>query len=115
MDQPKRKIQLNEILDKTSTSIALEADGSIVVHHYDFSDEAQQHFGNDVAFIITLTSEGKEMLHTLLSGNTGFRTGDEADLQLLGLIQARFKGYHDFQDYLQANNVPYEKRFDSWA
>lgn len=115
MDQPKRKIQLNEILDKTSTSIALESDGSIVVDHYDFSDEAQAHFGNDVAFQLLVPLSSVELLHNVLSVSGGFRSPEEAGFRLMQVIQNRFRGYHAFQHFLQENSIPYEKKFDSWA
>jgi hypothetical protein len=115
MDQSKRKIDLNEVLEKTSTSIELIEDGSIVVHHYDFSPAAQDHFGNDVAFIITVPPSSVKLLHELLSLSGAFRTDDDADLRLMQVIQNQFRGYHAFQNFLQEKEVPYEKKFDSWA
>lgn len=104
MEQAKHKIRLNEILEKTSTHVYLHSDGRLVVDHFDFSSE------RDVAYILNIPPAGTELLRSLLNGNAPC-----SDESFLDLIKARFSGYHDFQEYLKNNEVPFEKKFDSWA
>ena len=115
MDQPKHKIRLNEILEKTSTTVALYTDGRIVVDHYDFSSDANSFFGKDVAYILIIPPSGTALLHGLLTGDAKLSSAESADVRLLELIQIHFQGYHDFKNYLENNNIPLEKKFDSWA
>ncbi len=41
--------------------------------------------------------------------------GDGDDTELLALLRDRFRDYHDVQRWLDANEIPYRKTFDSRA
>lgn len=64
-----KRVKLKGVLERTASSIEIKGDGSLVVEVYDFSDEAEQWFGNDVAFLLKVSSADKSrMLSCLMAG-----------------------------------------------
>ncbi|PKO21053.1 MAG: hypothetical protein CVU38_16840 [Chloroflexi bacterium HGW-Chloroflexi-1] len=64
-----KRVQLQGVLDKTASWAGISADGSLIVELYDFSAEAARCFGNDVAFLLVISTEAKgEMLTRLTTG-----------------------------------------------
>ena len=47
-----KRVKLKGVLERTASSVEIKGDGSLVVEVYDFSDDAEQWFGNDVAFLL---------------------------------------------------------------
>ncbi len=99
-------------LDRTASSVILKDDGSLVVELYDFSDEAERHFGNDVASLVTV---GAAATRTVLERLGGERGSDGGDGELLRLVGERFGDYFEVVRWLDENGVPYQKGFDPWA
>jgi hypothetical protein len=44
-----KRMKLKGVLERTASFIEVKGDGSLVVELYDFSDKAEEWFGNDVA------------------------------------------------------------------
>lgn len=97
-------------LDRTASSVILKDDGSLVVELYDFSDEAERHFGNDVALLVTVGAAEKRTVLERLGGER--LAGDD---ELLRLVEGRFGDYFELVRWLDENGVPYHKGFDAWA
>ncbi len=99
-------------LDRTASSVILKDDGSLVVELYDFGDEAERHFGNDVALLVTVGASEKR---TVLERLAGGRGSDGGDGELLRLVEERFGDYFEIVRWLDENDVPYHRGFDPWA
>lgn len=64
-----KRVKLKGVLERTASSVEIKGDGSLVVEVYDFSDDAEQWFGNDVAFLLKVSSADKSrMLSWLMAG-----------------------------------------------
>jgi hypothetical protein len=64
-----KRVKLKGVLERAASSVEIKGDGSLVVEVYDFSDEAEQWFGNDVAFLLKVSSADKSrMLSWLMAG-----------------------------------------------
>jgi hypothetical protein len=108
------RVTLRGGLPGTATFLYTGADGSLIVELYDHSPQAEEHFGNEVAFLLHVAPEHKAQLLTLLRDPAAF-PGDGSDAELLALLHDWFRDYHDVQRWLDANNIPYRKTFDSRA
>ena len=111
-----KRVKLKGVLERTASSAEIRSDGSLVIELYDFSGEAEMRFGNDVAFLLTITADDKgRMLSRLMAGRgegPGVPDGDEL---LLRLIRERFADYYAVKQWLDESQIPYQKEFDSWA
>jgi hypothetical protein len=108
------RVTLRGGLPGTATFLYTGADGSLIIELYDHSPQAEKHFGNEVAFLLHVAPEHKAQLLTLLHDPAAF-PGDGSDAELLALLHDWFRDYHDVQRWLDANNIPYRKTFDSRA
>jgi hypothetical protein len=97
------KTKLNGGLSKTVTWIWLE-DNKLKVEYYDFSEEAQNTFGNDIAYILTVNE--MEKLFSISNQN--------ADT-LIEWLEKNFQSYFDIKQWLEENKIDFEKEIDSWA
>ena len=95
------KIKLSGELDKTVTWAWLQ-DGYLKIEYYDFSDEAQRMFGNDIAYTITV----KEM-----SKLYSFTNQDETSL-ITWLVE-NFKGYFGIERWLKENGIDFSVERES--
>ena len=97
----------------SSSSVEIKDDGSLVVEFYDFSEEAESCFGNDVAYQLIISKpEAERILSKLIDErNRAISVNDE----LLQLMEERFQSYFDVKEWLEANGITYQKIFDSWA
>jgi hypothetical protein len=91
-----QRIELSGGLEKTVCWMEIKDNGSLIAELYDFSTDAQNWFGNDVAFLLTVHRSDKDRL-------------------LLALLQERFDSYYAFKEWLAARQIPFETAFDSWA
>jgi hypothetical protein len=91
----------------TASSASIGEKGELIVEFHDFSDEAEKTFGNDIAFVLSVTPEAKGTVARLLEAG-----GDE---QLLATIRDRFTSYFEVRDWLQSRSIPFTKSFDPWA
>jgi hypothetical protein len=109
-------VELKGGLKHTASSVKIKHDGSLVVELYDFSDDAQQWLGNDVAFLLKVSLADKSrMLSCLLEGQTKMPGPLERDALLLQLLKEQFDSYYEVKRWLDKNKIPYEKEFDPWA
>jgi len=97
------KVKLTGGLDKTVTWIWLE-DSQLKVEYYDFSEEAQNTFGNDIAYILTV----KEMEKLFSISNQNAET-------LIEWLTKNFQSYFGVKQWLEENKIGFEKEIDNWA
>ena len=111
-----KRVKLKGVLDRTASSVEIKGDGSLVVEVYDFSDKAEQWFGNDVAFLLKVSSADKSrMLSCLMAGQHEMAGSLDRDELLLQLLKEQFVDYYAVKQWLEENKIPYQKEFDSWA
>ncbi len=112
----KHEVKLNTHLMHTETWARIEQDGRLVIEFYDYSDQAEAAFGNDVAYLLVVALEDKLLiLSTLESDNSLSCAEADPDVRLLSLLQQRFDSYFLIQEWFQANAIPFKKIFDGWA
>ena len=99
------KVKLSGELDKTVTWIWLDAAGDqLKVEFYDFSETAQQMFGNDIAYTLTVTEMKK--LYSLTK---------QDETSLIKWLTQTFKSYFDIKQWLEKNQIGFNVEFESWA
>ena len=101
-------------LKNTASSVEIKENGDLVVELYDFSESAQDHFGNDVAFLLTVSSSDKQSIQSALANNQDVKDNDQ-DTVLLELIKNKFLSYYEVKEWLDKLGIAYKKEFDSWA
>ena len=110
------KVKLRGSLDQTASWAEILSDGSLVIELYDFSADAQEWLGNDVAYTVVIPAEaGVEMLSRLSDGRTLPSRVSERDRLLLHLIQQRFADYYAAKHWLDEQAIPYRAEFEPWA
>lgn len=109
------RVKLKDRLQKTSTFLEIRRDGSLVVDFYDFSEEANNTFGNDVAYVLTVKAFDKDKILSYLIEKEADASNLDKDELLLQLMQERFNSYFEIQKWFQENKIPYKKDFDSRA
>lgn len=97
------KTKLTGGLEKTVTWIWLE-DNQLKVEYYDFSEDAQNAFGNDIAYILTVSEVNKICLITR-----------QNEASLIQWLSENFKSYFEIKNWLEENKIKFEKEIDSWA
>ncbi|MEW6733624.1 MAG: hypothetical protein AB1489_20005 [Acidobacteriota bacterium] len=111
-----KKIKLNGGLENTVSTVEIRDDRSLVIEFYDFSPEAENLLGNDVAYTLTIDVTTKiRVLARLMEENGLIPNFLEDDDLLLQLLEERFKDYFGVQEWLQTNGIAYRKEFDPWA
>ncbi len=115
-EDTQNRVKLKGVLEHTASSAEIKSDGSLVVELYDFSSEAEQFFGNDVAFLLIVSASDKDKVLSRLMEKQA-QTPDIAnpDELLLRLLKDRFVDYYAVKQWLEENGIPYQKEFDSWA
>ena len=94
------KIKLAGGLDKTVTWIWLE-DNRLKVEFYDFSETAQQMFGNDIAYILTVNEMAK--LYTLAK---------QDKTSLIQWMAENFRSYFELKQWLEENRIGFSKEVE---
>jgi hypothetical protein len=97
------KIKLTGGPDKTVTSIWLE-NGQLKVEYYDFSEPAQQIFGNDIAYTITVNEMDKL-----------FSTINKNETSILPWMKQYFKSYFGIKQWLEENGIDFSIERETWA
>ena len=116
MVKTEKSVKLKGVLNRTASSAEIKSDGSLVVELYDFSSEAENWFGNDVAFLLKVSSGDKsKVLSCLTAGQDQMAGPLDRDELLLRLLRERFADYYAVKQWLEENKIPYQKEFDSWA
>ncbi|MBL8091786.1 MAG: hypothetical protein JNJ43_15725 [Anaerolineales bacterium] len=97
------KTKLTGGLEKTVTWVWLE-NNQLKVEYYDFSEDAQNAFGNDIAYILTVIE--MEKLYSVTKQN---------ETSLIQWLSENFKSYFEIKNWLEENKIKFEKEIDSWA
>lgn len=97
------KTKLTGGLEKTATWIWLE-NNQLKIEYYDFSEDAQQMFGNDIAYILTVNEMDK--LYSVTKQN---------ETSLIQWLSENFQSYFGIKKLLEENKIGFEKELDSWA
>jgi hypothetical protein len=97
------KVKLTSGLEKTAIWIWLE-DGQLKVEYYDFSEEAQRMFGNDIAYILTINEMDK--LFSITNQNAE---------SLIEWLAKNFQSYFGIKQWLEENEIGFDRQIESWA
>lgn len=97
------KVKLAGGLEQTVTWVWLE-NVQLKVEYYDFSEDAQRFFGNDIAYTLTVTEMDKLYLITKL---------DEA--KVIQWFVENFKTYFAIKKWLEENNIGFNVEIESHA
>lgn len=89
--------------EKTVTWVWLE-NGQLKVEYYDFSEDAQRMFGNDIAY--TLTVHDMPKLFSMVSKDEN---------TLISWIVEYFKSYFGIKQWLEENKIIFDVEIESHA
>jgi len=103
MDDAK-KVKLSGGPEKTVTWIWLDNNRQLKIEYYDFGEAAQNMFGNDIAYTITVNQMDKLYLRA---------KQDEASL--IPWLAKNFKNYFGIQQWLKENGIDFSVERESWA
>jgi hypothetical protein len=116
VNEAEHSVRLKSGLPSTATWVRLALDGTLTVEWYDYSEQAQRTFGNDVAFLLTIQpSETLKLWSLLLDAQERPATYLPEALVFLQQLQDRFDDYFAIKQWLDENSISYYKTFDSWA
>ena len=104
------RIELSGGPPKTKSVAWLTAEGDLRIEIYDFSSEAHDHLGNDIAFTIGIPSTQRKQLLERLG-----ESSNESGSRLLELLSARFDSYYDIKRWLEEHKIPFTREFEAWA
>lgn len=88
---------------KTVTWIWLE-NGQLKVEYYDFSEEAQHFFGNDIAYTLTVTEMEKL-----------YSSSKQNEVSIIPWLTDNFKSYFTIKKWLKEKDVDFYLETESWA
>ena len=99
------KTKLTGDREKTVTWVWRDPTGGpLKVEYYDFSEDAQRFFGNDIAYTLTVTEMKK-----LVSRSK------QDDTSLVQWLTQNFKSYFDLKTWLEENQIGFRVDTESWA
>jgi hypothetical protein len=100
-----QKVKLSGGPDKSTTWIWLDPEeGLLKVEYYDFSEDAQRFFGNDIAYTITVDEMDK-----LLSSMP------QEEPSLIPWMAKYFKGYFGIKQWLEESKIGFRVEIEGWA
>jgi hypothetical protein len=97
----------------TASWAKILVDGRIELEYFDFSEEAHDTFGNDVAYMYHVELADKPRLVELLEERT--RSAISGDQAVLDAFADEFPDVWSIKNWLAEKQVPFTKEFDSWA
>jgi len=97
------KIKLAGGPEKTVTWIWFE-NAQLKVEYYDFSEDAQRMFGNDIAYTITVRDMAKL-----------FITVSKDEHTLIPWVMEYFKSYFGIKQWLEGNKISFDIEIESHA
>lgn len=89
--------------EKTVTWIWLEND-LLKVEYYDFSEDAQKMFGNDIAYTITVTEMGRL-----------YSSSKQNEDLIIQWLADTFQNYFAIKRWLEELNIGFRVETESWA
>jgi len=98
-----RRVKLTGGLDKTVTWIWLE-NNQLKVEYYDFSESAQNMFGNDIAYTLTVNEMTKL-----------FSLSKQGEVSLIHWMTENFQSYFGIEQWLKENGIEFSVERESWA
>ena len=98
------KIKLHGGPEKTVTWVWLDDHGQLKIEFYDFSELAQQMFGNDIAYMITVNEMDKL-----------FSAAKQIATSLIPWLTQNFESYFGIKKWLEENEVGFGIERESWA
>jgi hypothetical protein len=101
-----QRVKLTGGPEKTVTWIWLdrETGSQLKVEFYDFSENAQRMFGNDIAYTITVVEMSKL-----------FSLTRQSETSLILWMAENFRSYFDIKKWLEENEVAFRIERESWA
>ena len=100
-----QKVKLSGEPDKTVTWIWLDSvEGQLKVEYYDFGEDAQRLFGNDIAYTITV-NEMDKLLSAIPQGETS----------LIAWMARSFKSYFGIKQWLEESKIGFRVEIEGWA
>ncbi len=97
----------------SSASARILEDGRLELERYDFSDSAEEAFGNDVAWLYHVAPAERPKLIEALSRRAGQTIADDAGL--LNALAGQFEHVHAIRDWLKQESIAFEETFDAQA
>lgn len=97
------KTKLSGGPEKTVTWLWLE-NSQLKVEYYDFSETAQQLFGNDIAYTITVHEMDKL-----------YATVNQKENSLVPWMEQYFKSYFGIKKWLEENGIDFSVQVEGWA
>lgn len=97
------KVKLPGGPQKTVTWVWLE-ERQLKVEYYDFSELAQQMFGNDIAHTITVSGMDK-----LLSASR------QTESSVIAWLAENFQSYFEVKRWLEEESIPFSVEMEGWA
>jgi hypothetical protein len=97
------KVKLSGGPEKTATWIWLEK-GQLKIEYYDYSELANRMFGNDIAYILTVTEMEKL-----------FSITEQDEASLIRWLYENYNSYFDIKKLLEERGIAFHKEIESWA
>lgn len=97
------KIKLPGGLEKTVTWVWLE-NGELKVEYYDFSEDAQRMFGNDIAYTLTVHDMPKL-----------YSTVNKDESTLIPWMLEYFRSYFGIKQWLEGNKIKFSVEIEGHA
>ncbi len=107
------RVKLSGGPPQTVTSVYFSTEGELRVEMYDFSPAAQEHFGNDVAYVVVLPVASVDRVAGLLGVSA--EPPGERRTRTLDAIAARFESYFDVKEWLVAESITFTTTFVPWV
>jgi len=101
------------VLSQTASWSRVLEDGRVELEYFDFSTDAQDTFGNDVAWMYWVAASEAARIRELLGREAGRPIAD--DQAMLDEFAVRFADVKLLRDWLREQQIPFEEHFDSWA
>ncbi len=109
-------VRLRAGLPSTATWVKLAPDGTLLVEFYDYSQQAQSSFGNDVAYVLTVQPpETLKLWSLFIDVEERPATTLPDAILFLQRLQERFESYFEIKRWFDENNIAYQRTFDTWA
>jgi hypothetical protein len=106
------RVRLTGGLERTASSAYVNTEGGIVVECFDFSQDAHDFFGNDVAFSLTIDAELKT---AVLEGLGIAHPDDDVDAAILSALADRFASYYAVKQWLEEQQIAFSTAFEPHA
>jgi len=99
-------------LPSTAGFLRFKSGGDLEIEFYDFGENAQSSFGNDVATTYTVRRADLPTLQAALSNDQGVHA-EGADVR--HVLVAKFSGVLGLVAWIKGEGIPVTTSFDSWA